>query len=507
MARRNLYLSKSKLVSAWQCPKRLHLEKHHPELGETSSSTEALFAVGNQVGEIAQQLYGTHESIEVPYTRRLSVAIRQTIELIEGGARFPIFEATLQHDGVLVRVDVLLPDGDDWRVIEVKASTSVKDVHIVDCAIQYWVLRNVGLKLQSIALAHINNQFVYRGDGDYAGLIVEVDVTERVLELVDSVPELVAKARVAISGAVPDVPVGAHCSSPYDCQFQAHCWPMDTEYPLSGLRGSKDTLGEWVAAGRRDIRDVDGDCISSANQQRIHRVTCAGQPEVLDGARKAIEALAYPRYYLDFETIGPAVPIWAGTRPYASVPIQWSCHIDAGPIDDSPEDLRHEEFLDLSGEPPMRALAMKMIDCLGTSGPILMYTNYEKQVIVGLTTLFPDLTEPLQKIIDRLVDLHTIVKNHYYHPKMLGSWSLKAVSPAVAPHMDYSNLAGINEGVAASEGYLEAIHPETIPERKAELEEQLLRYCRFDTEAMVEIVRFFRDHDPGLPLANIPGRP
>jgi len=491
MTHRKPYLSKSRLISAWQCPKRLHLEKHRPELAEVSESTEALFAVGNQVGEIAQQLYGTHESVEVPYNKQLAHAIRQTAELIEGGARFPIFEATLQHDGVLVRVDALLPDGDGWRAVEVKASTSVKEVHIVDCAIQYWVLRNVGLELRSIALAHIDNQFVYQGDGDYAGLIVEEDGTGRVLELVDSVPDLISKARAAVSGAVPDVPVGAHCNRPYDCQFQAYCWPMDAEYPLIGLRGGKDRLGEWVSAGCRDIRDVDCESISSAGQQRIHRVTCTGRPEVLDGARKAIEALAYPRYYLDFETIGPAVPIWAGTRPYVPAPIQWSCHIDDGSAEGSPDSLRHEEFLDLSGEPPMRLLAIKMIDCLGTSGPILMYTSYEKQVISGLMILFPDLAEPLQNIIDRLVDLHPIVKNHYYHPQMLGSWSIKAVLPAIAPHMDYSNLEGINEGMAASEGYLEAIHPGTTPERKAELEEQLLRYCKFDTEAMVEIARFF----------------
>ena len=46
-------------------------------------------------------------------------------------------------------------------------------------------------------------------------------------------------------------------------------------------------------------------------------------------------------------------------------------------------------------------------------------------------------------------------------------------------------------GTAASNGFLEAINPETDMIRKLELEEQLLRYCRFDTEAMVEIVRFF----------------
>jgi predicted RecB family nuclease len=151
--------------------------------------------------------------------------------------------------------------------------------------------------------------------------------------------------------------------------------------------------------------------------------------------------------------------------------------------------MRHEEFLDLSGEPPMRALAEKMIEHLGESGPVLMYTSYEKGVIKGLIEMFPDLEEPLQAIIDRLFDLHPVVKAHYYHPKMLGSWSIKAVLPCIAPHMDYAALDGIKEGMAASDGFLEAVNPETDVSRKTELEEQLLRYCRFDTEAMVEIVR------------------
>jgi len=171
--------------------------------------------------------------------------------------------------------------------------------------------------------------------------------------------------------------------------------------------------------------------------------------------------------------------------------VQWSCHIDDGAGDGSLEYLCHEEFLDLSGEPPMRALSERLIECLGESGPVFMYTSYEEGVIKRLIELFPDLAEPLQKIIDRLFDLHPVVKESYYHPKMLGSWSIKAVSPCIAPHMNYAELEGISEGMGASDGFLEAINPETDWVRKAELEEQLLRYCKFDTEAMVEIVRFF----------------
>jgi len=485
MAPRKPYLSKSRLISAWQCPKKLHLEKHHPELGVVSAQTESLFATGHQVGDVAKQHYGTADSVEVAFDFKTMEA--ETKRLIEGGADVPIFEATFRHENVLVRVDVMIPDDGGWRVVEVKASTSVKDYHVLDCAIQDWVLRNSGIDVTSVALTHINNQFVYPGGGDYKGLLTEHDLTEEVRTLEPRVVELLAEARDAVSGPVPKINVGPRCSKPYECQFQGYCWPSDTKYPIAGLGGSKAKLAEYVALGARDILDIDENSITAETQQRIFRVTCKGEPEILDGAKQQLDALPYPRYYLDFETIGPAVPIWPGTRPYAAIPVQWSCHIE-----EADGALRHEEFLDLSGEPPMRALAEKMIACLGNAGPVLMYTNYEQKVIEELIGLFPDLAEPLRKIVNRLWDLHPVVKENYYHPMQLGSWSIKAVLPTINPAMDYAKLKGIKEGTAASDGFLEAISPETDMVRKLELEQQLLRYCRFDTEAMVEIVRFFK---------------
>ena len=152
---------------------------------------------------------------------------------------------------------------------------------------------------------------------------------------------------------------------------------------------------------------------------------------------------------------------------------------------------RHKEFLDLSGDPPMRTLALELVGCLGDAGPVFEWTRYEEGVLRNLIELYPDLAIPLSRIIDRLYDLHPVVKENYYHPDMLGSWSIKAVMPTINPAMDYAKLEGIKEGTAASDGFIEAIQPDVGPERKAELDEQLRRYCRFDTEAMVEIVRFF----------------
>ena len=299
-------------------------------------------------------------------------------------------------------------------------------------------------------------------------------------------PTWVELAREAAAGEVPDVPVGQHCTTPYLCPFFDQCWPTETKYPVQGLRGSKEMLGRLVSAGYQDIRDVPkAELQGNESRSRIHRVTMAGEAELLGGAEAFVQKLPFPRYYLDFETIAPAVPIWPGTHPYETLAVQWSCHIE-----EANGSLRHEEFLDLSGEPPMRPLAESLIETLGADSPILMYTPYERTVILGLAERFPDLAAGLEAILDRLVDLHPVVKENYYHPDMLGSWSLKAVLPTFAPDLDYSALEEIQEGTAASNAYLEAIDQRTSPERREQLRTRLLKYCQLDTEAMVRLVRF-----------------
>lgn len=498
-------LSKSRIMSALQCPKRVHLEVNRPDLARYSSATEAAFALGHAVGDIAVQLYGGDDGHYIDYDGgSLAAALRQTGELMGSLFRAPIFEATLEHDGVLVREDVLLPvtavgaesGAGSWRIVEVKASTRVKPEHVQDCAVQAWVHLGAGHPLEAVALAHIDNRFVYAGDGDYRGLLVEYDLTAEVFDLLPAVPGWVERARTAVGGPLPQVPVGQHCTSPYECPFLQLCWPTKgrdgVDYPVSGLGGGRKKLGLWVMNGYRDIRDVPASEISSETQARIRRVTVEGEAELLPGARAFVAQLPYPRFYLDFETIGPAIPIWAGTRPYQALPFQWSCHIERGPALPLSR-LDHAEFLDLSGAAPMRTLAESLIRALEDVGPVLMYTSYERGVIEGLAAMFPDLAAPLQAIVARLVDLHPVTRANYYHPDMLGSWSIKAVLPTIAPDMDYAALEGIHEGTEASAAYLEAVHPETTPERREELRRHLLRYCRHDTAAMVRLVHFFSE--------------
>ncbi|NIP19022.1 MAG: DUF2779 domain-containing protein [Xanthomonadales bacterium] len=479
-------LSKSRIMSSLQCLKRVHLEVHQPELATVSASTQAAFDVGHQVGEIAVEVYGQGQGEFLAYEDGLGHALGRTKALLGGTERMPVFEATIQHQGVLIREDVLLPSGSSWKIVEVKASTKRKNEHVQDCAIQAWVHMGAGYDFESFALAHIDNQFVYGGDGDYRGILVEEDLTEAVLELQSSVPVWVDRAKQVVDGPEPDIPAGQHCFTPYECPFFSHCWPVETEYPVHCLKGSRKKLGELVTAGYRDLRDVPAEMLIGADPLRIRHVTRSGEAEVLPSAGEFVRALDYPRYYLDFETIGPAIPIWPDTRPYQALPFQYSCHIE-----EAPGEIRQVEFLDMSGEPPMRALAEQMIADLGETGPVLMYTAYEKGVINGLIERFPDLAPALQAIVDRLVDLYPVTKSGYYHPDMLGSWSIKAVIPTVAPELDYEHLAGIKEGTEASNAYLAAIQPGSDPAEKERVRQELLEYCRADTLAMVRLAEFF----------------
>jgi hypothetical protein len=481
-----MQLSKTKIMSVLQCRKRLWFEVRRPELREISPATQAAFDTGHSVGDVAQQIYGQGQGILIEYGPGLSRALKDTARLMRAGPGEPIFEATFSHGGVLVRVDVLLPDGPAWKIVEVKASSKLKDEHLADCAIQAWVFQGLGFDLNAIALAHVDSSWEYPGGEGYRGLLVEEDLTLEAADLQESVPRWIDLAREAAAGGMPEVHVGQHCTTPYLCPFFDQCWPTKVRYPVQGLGGSKERLGHFVTAGYEDIRDVPATEVeSSAPQSRIHRITTTGEPELHEGARVFVQGLPFPRYYLDFETIAPAVPIWPGTHPYETQVFQWSCHIEQ-----SDGSLRHEEFLDLSGEAPMRPLAESLIEMLDTEGPILMYTSYEARVIRGLADRFPDLAPALEAILDRLVDLHPVVKENYYHPDMLGSWSLKAVLPTIAPDIDYSALEEIQEGTAASNGYLEAIDSGTSAERREELRARLLKYCRLDTEAMVRVVRF-----------------
>jgi hypothetical protein len=484
-------LSKSRVLSALQCEKQLFLQVQDKalkkegkrKLANYSGKALQAFEWGKQVGELARQFFPGGKLIG--HDKELHLAIRETQSLLEDSLDVPLFEATFEHDKILVRADVFVKGSGGSRLVEVKASSSAKK-HINDCAIQTWVIENAGYPLDRIEVAHVDTSFVYQGDGNYDGLLKYEDVTKAVRERVVEVPKWIRTAREALVNGMPEKLVGPHCRSPYECAFLNYCTP-NTAYPVTSLPGGGKQKYALLGRGVEDICAIPEGFLTNSQQERVRRLTVAGEVEVKPGAARYLKELPYPRYYLDFETISFAVPIWTGTRPYEALPFQWSCQIE-----DKYSELRYPpaEFIDITGEPPMRRLAEKLLATLGESGPIFMYTDYEEVVIRGLANRFPDLAEALERLIDRLVDLKPLTKDHYYHPDMKGSWSLKSVLPTVAPDLDYSQLEGVQDGIGATAAYIECTQPHTSADRKNELEIELKKYCEQDTYGMVEIVRY-----------------
>jgi hypothetical protein len=481
-------LTKSKLMTYLQCPRRLWLEQYRPELEEESSDAELAMETGRVVADMAREVYGCDGGQRIGFERGLRSAVERTVETLSAGGKDPLFEAAFDFDGVTVLADVLDRATLPPRLLEVKSSTSVKDHHVDDCAIQAWTIGRLGYELSSVSVAHVDDEFVYQGDDDYSRLFVEEDLTAAVGARLGAVQTWVDGARETLASLdEPETPIGEQCDSPYECPFFSHCRPEQGRYPVEGLGGRRDQIFEWIRAGHRDIRDVPEEELLNERQRRIWQQTQRQEAYVGPGLAELIWSLEHPRFFLDFETIAFAIPVWRDTQPYEALPFQWSCHIDRG----NGAGAEHTKFLDLSGEPPMRACADRLIDALGGTGPILTYSSYEKQVIGSLVRRFPDLREALEAIADRLVDLYPVTKANYYHPDMLGSWSLKAVLPTIGTTLDYGDLGEVRQGFEARAAYVEAIDPATSDERREALSSALSEYCRYDTLALVELVDFF----------------
>jgi hypothetical protein len=478
-------LSKSRFLAGLQCPLRLWYQCYDRDLAsEVSAAQQAIFDAGHEVGGLATQLYPAGVLMDAPYYQHKQ-AVESTLKAMQDPDVKAIYEAAFIYDGVRIRVDVLerLKDG-SWNLVEVKSSTSVKDVYYPDVAVQYYVLEGCGLKISSAGILHINNQYVYDGQNlDLDSFFAFEDLTIEIESMQPSIPSNLAELKAMLENSdAPEIQPSRHCHKPYDCEFWDHCtkdMPEFWVYNINAIGQSK--LDELAGMGIKDIGDIPETFSLSKIQDRI-RTSVGNQQEYISKNLKAeLNDMEYPIHFLDFETIGPAIPRYAGTRPYQTIPFQWSDHIlyEDGQLD-------HREYLCNEDKDPREDFTQTLLEVSGTKGNMVIYTSYETGVLNSLIEHFPQYADELQSVIYRLKDLHAIIRKNFYHPKFYGSFSLKYVLPALVPEMSYDKLS-IQDGMQASLDYLRMIDPGTDEKEKATIREDLLTYCGQDTLAMVKI--------------------
>lgn len=509
--------SKTDLASMLQCPRKLWLEKHRPEDKPLKDSTgERREMDGHLVNEKARELLGAR----ILWPARKDdhqEAMELALEALAANPGVPAVEFPMFREDLYCRADGILPlseeEGGGYVLQETKSSTfplktdketpaPAKEHFIDDLAIQAWTAEATGLPITRYELNLLNSKWIYQGDNDYEGVFRPKDVTDIIHERKTFVPVWLQQARDVVAGPMPEMTTGSQCKKPYDCPFVDQCKAMEPEgekHPLTLLPdlAGKNLARELAEMGYTSLVDVPSSLLeTSMNSEmylRIQKAHQTGQAQLDERVRQMLRDLPYPRYWFDFEGIDLPVPRWDGVRPYEQIPFQWSCHVQR-----SPTEFEHYAFLDVSGNDPSLGCIERMREVINESdaGPIVVYyQTYEKTRMKELALRHPEFKDLMNLYISRLVDLHPIVKDNYYHPDMKGSFSIKKVLPTIAPDLRYEDLEQIQEGTGAQVGYLHAaFSPLSRKEREA-LVRNALAYCEQDTWAMVLV---------GLYLANEP---
>jgi len=482
-------LSKSTFIRGLQCEKSLYLYKHNYNLrDEISPQLQAIFNQGKNVGILAQGLFPNGVDASPPDHFKMQESVFKTKQFIEAGETI-IYEATFQYNGVLAALDILVKDDDGWKAYEVKSSTSVSDVYINDAAIQYYTIVNSGIHLKDISIVYINNQYVKDGEINVHELFTIESVYDRVQKVLPKIHNQIARFKSVIkSKSEPILDIGTHCSTPYNCDFKGYCWKHIPEYSIfdiSGLYANKKF--ELYNQGIITFDQLDlNNAPLNGNQKTQVRIELNGTTHLdRDNISKFLNDLEYPLYFLDFETMGPAVPIYNNSRPYQQLVFQYSLHIQK-----ENGGILHKEYLAEADQniDPREGFVKKLIQDCGNYGDVLVYNiGFERGKLNDLIAYYPQYAEDINLIINRLKDLMIpFQQKWYYTPEMKGSYSIKSVLPALVPELSYQDLE-IKEGGTASTVFTQMVLG-NFTGNIVNTRQALLAYCKLDTYAMVKIL-------------------
>jgi predicted RecB family nuclease len=476
------FISKSRFAAGLQCNKLLWWTAHEPDASELVLDPAARFIIdeGVRVGEAARALFRGGVTIDLPHD--------QIQERVEATARAlarrepAIFEATFAEGGVVVAVDILAREGRSHTLIEVKSSTSIKPHHLWDAAVQAFALRRAGVDVDAVEIMHLNDACRFP---DLDDLFVREPISGRVRSLFPQISDLISAQAAMLDGPLPEVEVGKHCDEPHQCPFKARCWPSLPKHHVETFHGLRREKSAQLAAQELTLVDEVPDSFTLTKiQDRQRRAVTSGELQLDGDLAGALAPFKGRVAYLDFETVGPAIPMWEGFGPWQPHPIQFSCHIASGD-----RTLEHVEWLADGPDDSRAIMAQALMETLEDVDVVVAYNMaFEKKCLEMIAAAVPDQAVGIQAITSKLHDLLPVVRDHVYHPDFLGSFSLKAVLPALVPGLSNDALK-VSKGQTASaliHRLLFRGEPRKPAQRKT-LRKKLLDYCAMDTLALVRL--------------------
>lgn len=478
-------LSKSQYIRALQCEKAIWLHKNRPELKGAREEAEPLFEIGYSVGECAKNLFAG--GVEVLFDGGdFDSMVMQTKALLADKTPI-IYEGAFKEKNIFAMADILVRKQNGlYDMYEVKASTSVKDYHVKDAAVQYYAASNV-IGIDRVFIVHINSKYEKNGELDLAALFEIEEITDEVLKGQGGIAENIRRIEGVLSAKEPDIGIGGHCYSPYECDFAGYCWadiPKFSVFDLYRMSGEKKF--ELYNAGIVSFDDIPSDFLLTPIQRLQVESLKKNEIFVDKGIIKSfIDKVEYPINYFDFETFQNPIPRFDGQRPYMQIPFQYSLHIKH-----ADGRLEHKEFLGDENKDPRRGIAAKMLSDITEGGSIVAFNkSFEMARIRELAGACPEYRDELLALLPRFVDLIVPFRSlGYYHPDFNGSFSIKSVLPAMFPDEPELSYKALNIQNGGDASYIFSnLHLLQDKTKRDEIRADLLVYCRLDTLAMVKI--------------------
>ena len=509
MTKKYDFLTKTKIQSGLQCPKKLWFDVHQP----IKHKDKVAFRIGNLFGDHVKKHYSKDNTKVLDLTGDYINEVKKTEQAIKSGNINVIFEGAFEYLNTLVRADILIRKKNGWELLEAKASTRLKSEHIPDIAIQSFIvkkcMKQFGHDLISIKLIHVNGNFILKKEGNYKGLINDENaITEEINE--EKIPNDIKNLMPLTNknSPNPSIEMGYQCNKPYTCDYQNRCKSLlpkkdVTPFTILPYIGKDKKLIEFMKSkGTINLQKVPSEFFTNRKDY------ASGYHKIIQNAHKKNETwfnksnlkkifnkFTYPFYFMDFETVGQVVPTIIGTTPYYPLPFQWVVHtwhkdkkIDKG-----------KYFLKFNDQDIERQFIEELLKTLGDRGTIFAHNakSVEIKILEKLKEKDScrDLSHKIDNLINRIEDSAIIAKHNFYSPLMNGDWGIKSIIKSLPEsEISYEEEGNIAGGSEAGLAWFICTDPKTPNKEKDRQKELLKDYCSKDTLAVYYLVKYLMEN-------------
>ena len=489
-------LDKNLFAAGVQCAKRLYQDFHTPEAVPTPSPSRKTFAqLGIKLTAMACEGFPSGERVD---EESHALAVEKTLELLEVNDGRAIFNAAFSHNGVQIYCDVVLPgrEGKEITIFEVKSGTKVKPRHVMDIALQMWVIESHGYTVSSASLLHMDAEYHHDGSDDYPvhKLFKNVDVTNKARKRKHRIPDLLENFHSALDDkATLELPTGTWCINPIPCGYLSEC--KKNTLPNSLLELPDLTVTQEYKlhqGGAATIDQIDPETSELTRPQSralraVKQDTLVLEPVVAE----EFGTLVFPVCFTTINFALQVLPQFKKSRPWQHMPYQWSAHV-------LHEDgtLEHRKYLAKVAKDPRPEILASLLDCIDDVGTVVTWSKKLEPFVRKVMEDFPDLKEDAKSLL--LMDplaMDMVVREGVYHSDFRGSFALNSVHSALTGKPAPKRTAkAVNDDDDAWASYEKLVNSRTRATTRTTLSEALSEYAKSQSMQLLEIYQKLQGH-------------